>query len=175
MNRLLLCEKNKYFKEAILRLLQGRFPNLDIKWVLSCEECLSEAKDFKPDILILGINIYTGSKELEILPRLREKHPTAYIILFTDYTIEEYRIEAILRGANYIISRASWTGKEILALIKSILVSHKRENNKQVELSTIDDGVLKRPLELRRKDAKGKAIEQQYLATNPDRRKQNAI
>ena len=175
MSRILLCEKNKHFKEAILRLLQGRFPHLDIKWVFSSEECLSETKDFKPDILILGINIYTGSKELEILPRLREKHPTANIILFTDYTVEEYRKEAILRGANHIISKDSWTGNEILALIKSILVSHKRENNQQVELSTLDAGVRKRPLELRRKDAKGKVIEQQYLATNPDRRKQNAI
>jgi len=142
---------------------------------LSSEEYLSEAKDFKPDILILGINIYTGTNELDILPRLREKHPTASIILFTDYTIEEYRKVAILRGANYIISKESWTGNEILALIKTILVSHKRENDKQVELSTTDDGLLKRPLELRRKDAKGKAIEQQYLATNPDRRKQNVI
>ena len=59
--------------------------------------------------------------------------------------------------------------------MKTILVSHKRENDRQVELSTIDDSLLERPLEIRRKDAKGKAIERNYLATNPDRRKQNAI
>jgi DNA-binding NarL/FixJ family response regulator len=175
LNRILLCEKNKHFKEAILRLLRYRFPDLDIKLVLSSKECLAASKEFKPDIMMLGVDIYSGAYELDILQHLRENQPDVNVILFTEYTIDEYRKEAILRGANHIISKDSWTGNEILALVKTILVSHKRENDRQVELSTIDDSLLERPLELRRKDAKGKAIERNYLATNPDRRKQNAI
>jgi DNA-binding NarL/FixJ family response regulator len=175
LNRLLLCEKNKYFKDALLQIIQSCFPEIDIKWVLSSEECLAESKDFKPDILILGVNIYTGTNELDILPRLRENHPTVNIILFTDYGIEEYRKEAILRGANHIVSKESWTGNEILALLRTILASYKKSEDGPPESPAIDKDLLKRPLELRRKDLRGRAIEREYLAHNPDRRKKNTI
>lgn len=173
--KILLYEKNKYFNDALLRIIQCRFPDVDIKWVLSSEECVTETEKFKPDILILGFNIYTGTIELDILQRLRENHPAVNIILFVDYNIEEYRKEAILRGANYIISKETWTGNEILALIKTIMASNGKLHGKQPETEALEEKLLKRPLELRRKGPKGKAIEQEYLANNPDRRKANAI
>ena len=170
MYKLLLCEKNAHFKEALLQIIQSRFPDIDIKWVLSSQECLTESKDFKPDILILGVNIYTGTNQLEILDRLRENHPEVHIILFTDYGIEEYRKEAILRGATHIISKETWTGNEILALMKTILASNKKPNEKPAESSAIDENLLKHPLELRRRDPQGRVYEKEYLTYHPERR-----
>jgi DNA-binding NarL/FixJ family response regulator len=171
MYRILLCEKNAHFKDMLLQIIHSRFPDLDIKWVLSSQECLTSARDFRPDILILGVNIYTGTNQLEILQRLRENHPELHIILFTDYGIEEYRKEAILRGATHIISKETWTGNEILALMKTILASNKRPNDKLAENSASQENLLKRPLEPRQRGPRGRVLEQEYLAHNPDRRK----
>lgn len=125
LNRILLCEKNKYFKDVLLQIIHNRFPDVDVKWVLSSHECLSETKRFKPDILIFGVNVFSGNKELETLQRLRMNHPAVNIVIFSDYCIEEYRKEAILRGATHFISKESWTGQEILALINNIFSSNK--------------------------------------------------
>ena len=171
MKRILLCEKNIYFKEALLQIIKSRFSEVNIKSVVSGEDCVTETKVFRPDILILGTNIYTSINELDILQNIREKHPDVNIILFTDYTIEEYRKEAILRGATHIISKETWTGNEILALMKTILASHQKPVHKEAENSGLENRLLKRPLEQRRKDQKGKAIEQEYLDHHPDRRK----
>jgi DNA-binding NarL/FixJ family response regulator len=176
LKKILLCEKNKYFKDALLQIIQPRFPDVKIRWIVSGEECVAESNQYKPDILILGTNIYSSTNELDILQHIRENHPTVNIILFTDYTIEEYRKEAILRGATHIISKETWSGNEILALMKTILASNQKQNSKKAdENSTLDRRHLDNPLEMRRKNQKGKAIEQEYLENHPDRRNKNLI
>jgi DNA-binding NarL/FixJ family response regulator len=176
LKKILLCEKNEYFKEALLQIIQSRFPDIDIKWISNGNECVAATAEYKPDILILGANIYTGTNELDILQLLRKNHPAVNIVLFTDYTIEEYRKEAILRGATHIISKETWTGNEILALMKTILASRQNPDSKKVdEISAIKGRGLDNPLEQRRKDRKGRAIEEEYLAHHPDRRNKNII
>ena len=172
MSRILLCERNEHFKNALFQIIHSRFPEVDIKWFLNSEDCLTETNDYKPHILILGVNIYAGSNELEILERLREKHPDVNILLFTDYEIDEYRKEAIMKGATHIISKETWTGNEILALMKTILASNKLLNDKQAERAIKGD-LLKRPLERRRRDLRGRTQEREFLAHNPDRRMKN--
>jgi DNA-binding NarL/FixJ family response regulator len=170
MNRILLCEKNEFFRAALLRIIQCRFPHVDIKWVVSGEECLAETRDYRPDILFLGVNIYEGS-ELELLELLREKHPGVNIILFTDYSIEEYRKEAVLRGANHTISKDLWTGNEILALIQTILATKRKQADIEAGGSANEENLLKHPLERRRRDLRGKALERKYLARYNNRRR----
>lgn len=171
LNRILLCEKNEFFRAELLRIIQRRFPHVDIKWVLSGEECLAETIDYRPDILFLGVNIYAG-RELELLDQLRGRHPGVNIILFTDYCIDEYRKEAILRGANHIISKELWTGNEILALIKTILSTKNKPADKETGGAAIEEVLLKVPLERRRRDHRGKILERKYLVRHTDRRRQ---
>jgi DNA-binding NarL/FixJ family response regulator len=137
--------------------------------VLNREDCLAEIEDVLPDILILGVNIYTDN-ELVLLDQIREKYPGVSVILFTDYGIDEYRKEAILRGANYTISKDLWTGSEILALINTILITRDNLNQMHVEYSSVEEDLLKQPLERRRKDPRGRAVEREFLAHHPDRR-----
>ena len=170
LNRILLCEKNEFFRAELLRIIQCRFPHVDIKWVLNGEECLAETNDYRPDILFLGVNIYAG-RELELLDQLRAQHPEVNIILFTDYCIDEYRKEAILRGANHIISKELWTGNEILALIRTILVSKKKPAAKEAGGADIEEPLRNTPLERRRRDHRGRILERKYLVRHTDRRR----
>lgn len=172
MNRILLVEKNTFIRDALRQILHGRFSSLIIKDVLCHEECLSEMQGFKPDILILGIE-ENNKKGLEGLRQIREQYPATVIVLFTDYEIEEYRKEAVLKGANHIISKELWTGNDILALMKTILATKDGWDRESVEDKVIEEEFLRRPIERRRRDRRGMAREKEYLAHHPERREWN--
>jgi len=174
MGKILLFEKNTFFRQLLLQILQYRFPHTAIKGVSSQEECLIEATDFKPDILVLGVNSY-AYQEFDLLNHMREKYPGLTIILCTDYDIDEYRKEAILKGASHVISKELWTGKEILALINTLLTNKGNLASPSLEDSFVEEDFLQRPLERRKKAPRGKAGEQEYLFRHPDRRGQQQI
>jgi len=173
MSKILICEKNEFFRDSLKQIIQTRFPQVDVRLVLNFDDCLVQVYDFKPDILILGINSYTGHG-LDKLDRIRRVSPGLNVILFTDYDIDEYRKEAIMRGANHIITKEFWTGGEILALLRTILLTTSASMvNFNPENTGEENKSLKRPLERRRKDSRGRATEQEYLAQHPDRREIN--
>ena len=120
MGRIILFEKDGYINNELTQMIQDRFSQVTIKLVFSRDECLAELQAFPPDILMLGANIF-DSNGLSLIDQVRKMHSGITIILVTDYDIDEYRKDAILRGANHIISKELWTGSEILALINTIL------------------------------------------------------
>jgi DNA-binding NarL/FixJ family response regulator len=148
MGRILLFERSTVFKDTLLQIIEGRFPDVVTKLVLSNEECLTEMKNITPDILFLGFSDQSGI-ELGFLEQVRERFPGVSIVLFTDYDIDEYRKDAILRGANHIISKESWTGDEILALINTILKTRESKIHIEAEGSSvkIKKDVLREPPE----------------------------
>lgn len=172
MSRLLLVEKNTFIRESLSQILQARFPSLVVREGILNGDFLGSMGDFRPDILILGIadNDGNGLKSIE---QIRKQYPSTVIILFTAYEVEEYRKAAVQRGANYIISKESWTGNEIVALINTILLTMGRQLLILQEGPSVENIYLEQPLERRRKGTRAKIFEREYLAHNPDRRNQN--
>jgi len=169
LSRLLLVEKNSFIRDSLCPLLQARFPSLIIKAVINYDDCLTSMEKFKPDILILGI-ADNGDIGLKNLQQVRAQFPTTVIVLFTSYEMEEYRKQAIMKGANHIISKELWTGHEILALMRTILATKDCWDGEYTEGILVDKDTLVRPLERRNKDNRGRAREKEYLAGKPDRR-----
>lgn len=169
--KILFFEKNSFFKESLIRIIECRFPDVVIKTVLSSEECLNATSTFIPDILLLG---HSANSEgvLLLLEQVNERCPSINIILFTNYNIDEYRKEAVLKGASHVISRDLWTGNEILALINTIFTSKESLMNTLSENLPIED-FLELPIERRKNDPRGKSAEREFLAHHPDRRKEN--
>ena len=172
MGRILLFEQNRFIRNALIRIIQVRFPDVVIQPVSCRDECLAETKKFLPDVLILGARVYDGNR-LDLLQQLRENHSGITIIVFIDYDIDEYRKDAMGRGADHVISREVWTGNEILSLVQDILAEKKsRQAINSTESATMKK-ILNRPLERRRTDPAWKKIEEEYLARHPDKRGQN--
>ena len=145
MSGLLLYEKDGFISKELIQIIQSHFSQVDIKTVLSCEECLAELRDSTPDILMLGSNV-SDCDGFDLIVQTRKMHPGVCIILITDYDIDEYRKDAILRGASHIVSKELWTGNEIVALINTILITkenrlHNKAEGPSVE---IEDDTLKR-------------------------------
>ena len=169
LNKILLFERNTFFRNSLRKILQDRFPDVAIKEVSLFEECVSEMRDFKPDILFIGSD-EQSSKGLKRLHQIRNSFPAANIIFFTEYDIDEYRKGAVMAGVNYVISKDLWTGSEILALVQTILKTKNYQGKESTGDRLIDEDVLRQPLERRRKDQRGIVKEKKFLAHNPDRR-----
>ncbi|MDX2433510.1 MAG: response regulator [Desulfobacterales bacterium] len=173
MSRLLIVEENIFIRESLRQILRARFPSLIIREVICNGDCLSSMGDFKPDILILGITD-NGGNGLKSLEQIRKQYPSTVIILFTAYEVEEYRKAAVLRGANYLISKELWNGNEIVALINTIFTTRGSQLLILQGDPSVEEVFLEQPLERRRRGTRAKKFEREYLDHNPDRRNQNA-
>ncbi|MFC1845330.1 response regulator transcription factor, partial [Thermodesulfobacteriota bacterium] len=122
MGKIILFDKDNYINKQLAQIIQDRLSHVKMKLVSSCEECMTELQVSTPDILMMGANV-SDCNCLELIVQIRKMYPGIIIILITDYDIDEYRKDAILKGANHIISREIWTGTEILALINTIIAS----------------------------------------------------
>jgi DNA-binding NarL/FixJ family response regulator len=159
-------------RDTLHGILLGRFPDLVIKEVVTFEECLALLERFKPDIVMLNLTDHSGY-DVHRLRQVREKDSAAIIMLLQDYDIDEYRKEAILNGANYIISKDLWTGNEILALLETIFSSSDEQGGAASAGTFGGQDFLNQPIERRDKGRSGKKVEKEFLANNKDRRKWN--
>ncbi len=64
----------------------------------TAEDGLDKVRDERPAIVICDIKL-PGLSGLDALPRIREMHPDAYVIVMTAYGTAQTAIEAIQRGA----------------------------------------------------------------------------
>ena len=145
MSSILLYEKGGFISKELIQIIQSHFSQVDIKIVSSCEDCLAELSDFTPDILMLGSNV-ADCNGFDLIGQTRKMHPGVCIILITDYNIDEYRKDAILRGASHIVSKELWTGNEIVTLINTILITKENQLHNKAEGPSIEieDDTLKR-------------------------------
>ena len=145
MSSILIYEKDGFVSKELIQIIQNSFSQADIKMVSSCEECLAELRDSTPNILMLGSNI-ADCNGFDLIGQTRKMHPGVCIILITDYNIDEYRKDAILKGASHIISKELWTGKEIVALVKTILTTKENQLHNKAEGTSIEieEDTLKR-------------------------------
>jgi len=123
VGKIILLEKDNYINNQLSRVIEDRLSHVTIKLVSDCNECLTEMQVSHPDILMMGANV-SDCNCLDMITQFRKIYPGITIILITDYSIDEYRKDAILKGANHVISRDIWTSNEILALINTILSSN---------------------------------------------------
>ena len=139
MSSIILYEKDGFISRELVQIIQNRFAHIVVKMVISCDECLTELRNFSPDIVMLGASV-SDCNALDMVGQIREMRPGVCIILITDYNIDEYRKDAILKGANHIISKELWTGDEILALINTILMTKENKVQNGAESSSDETG-----------------------------------
>ena len=132
MGRIIFFDKDNYINKQLAQMIQDHLSNVTIKLVSCREECLTELQVSTPDILMMGTNV-SDCNCLELIVQIRKMYPGITIILITDYDIDEYRKDAILKGANHIISRDIWSGSEILALLNTTLITKTNQASTGVE------------------------------------------
>lgn len=127
MNSILLYDKNVFFRDTLLLIIQSYSPQITKNDANIPEECLDAHVTFNRNILILGYHIFNGHN-LDILREFRMRYPAVNIILYTDYNLDRIRKKRQFREEPTMQSRRKeGTGIELLALINFILTARERE------------------------------------------------
>lgn len=94
----------------------------DVECVASASnsaECLEMVKKYKPDILLLDIQMETDDAGLNIMPDLMDIHPEMKIIILTAHLEDDYIFSAFAMGAsNYILKSMHFD--EMINIIREV-------------------------------------------------------
>jgi len=117
--KVLIVEDSRLFRQVFKELLRTRFPSFEIDEAANEKEALQTIKDNPPDLMFMDIQL-SGTSGLDLIKRIKERHPKIVSVVFTAYDTE-YR-EAARESADYFLSKRS-TSEDVFALIENILIS----------------------------------------------------
>jgi two-component system, NarL family, response regulator NreC len=117
--RILLADDHAILRAGLKLLLEGQ-PDLQVVGEASDgQEALSKARDLKPDLVLLDLNM-PGADGLTILPTLKRDLPEAQVLILTMHDDVSYLQEALQAGAaGYVLKRA--VDSELLVAIRAVL------------------------------------------------------
>ena len=117
----LIVDGNAPYRAAIRKLLSNAFPAVTIAEASTGSEALALIENFNPDIMLLALQL-PGAKGLSLACRIRRDHPMLNIILISSQDLPEYRAAARKCGIEHLIARDSWSGADIIELLRNIQV-----------------------------------------------------
>jgi len=120
MLRTLIVEDNPDYRVLLKDLLHKQFPDMVIAEVENGEDALRQLALFRPHVIFMDINL-PGKSGLSITQKIRDLGSEAHIILLTSHDLPEYRTAAIDVGANHFMAKDKSSGKDILAVIGSLI------------------------------------------------------
>ena len=92
----LLIDDDKEFCQAFFTLAEANF-NLEIKH--SGKDGLKELDRSMPHVVLLDLKLGRGMDGLEVLKKIKSKHPDLPVIMVTDFANIETAVEAMKLGA----------------------------------------------------------------------------
>lgn len=117
--RIAICDDFKEIREYIEFFCSKEE---DVECVASASnsaECLEMVKKYKPDILLLDIQMETDDAGLNIMPDLMDIHPEMKIIILTAHLEDDYIFSAFAMGAsNYILKSMHFD--EMIDIIREV-------------------------------------------------------
>ena len=120
MTKTLLVEDNRDFRASLKALLYARFGDVLIAEAEDGAEALRTFAMFQPHVAFIDINLPGRMNGLEIVERIRKEDPQVRIIVITNHDLPEYREASARLGADHFLPKASTTGDDILAVMRSV-------------------------------------------------------
>lgn len=116
----LIVDGNAPYRTALQKILSHAFPAVTTAEASTGSEALALIETFNPDIILLAIQL-PGAKGLSLACQIRRDHPKLNIILITSQYLPEYHSAARKCGIEHLIARDSWSGADIIELLRNIL------------------------------------------------------
>jgi DNA-binding NarL/FixJ family response regulator len=115
----LLVEDNLFFRQSFKKVLNDRFPTMEIMEAANKKEALDRYRKSLPNLVFIDINLPDGNG-FEISNKIRSEPSTCVIFFLTSYDLPEYRQAAFKNGADYFFSK-DCKPEEILDALQSLL------------------------------------------------------
>ena len=121
MFRILIIDPNTPFRESLRKIINDRFPAIEIREAAAGDEGLAKLNTFTP--VLIFIDIYLPDKNgLDLARKIKASHPEIIVAIFARYDSPEYQAAANDSGVEHLIPKDDWTGEDILALVESIIL-----------------------------------------------------
>ncbi len=120
MFRILIIDPNTLFRKSLRKIINDRFPTVEIQEAGSATQGLDEMVNFAPRLIFIDIYLPDRSG-LDLAKIIKRSHPELVIAVFSRYDSPEYQAAANNSGVEHLISKDDWTGQDILSLVESIL------------------------------------------------------
>ncbi|MGD9304005.1 MAG: response regulator [Desulfobacterales bacterium] len=121
---ILIIDPNILFQKSLKKLLVKNFPHVDVDVASDGREALNKIQGSGPQLIFLEVHL-RGKSGFELADAIKFKHPEAIIALLTSYNFPEYQTAAKNAGIDHLIPKDEWTGEDIVALIRSIVLDQK--------------------------------------------------
>jgi YesN/AraC family two-component response regulator len=99
--------------------LHDRFPSIQIHEAIDGKKAIQEIETFCPDLIFMDIRL-PGENGLELIKKLKARHPNIIVIILTGCDLPEYP-EFSCQYADYFFPKDSLTAQDIFKLVESIL------------------------------------------------------
>ena len=121
MLRILIIDPNIPFRESLGKIINDRFPRIEIQESAVADEGLRRLKTFAPHLIFVDIQL-PDRNGLDLAKEIKTSFPEIIIAIFARYDSPEYQAAANDSGVEHLIPKDDWTGEDILALVESILL-----------------------------------------------------
>ena len=119
-NSLLIVEENEIFRLGLKAALESA-DSMEVLGNYSCVRGLLDSPTvLQPDAVLVCVAT-ADSREFGAIKEVRERYPTAGILVMVDYEREEYVIEAMMHGASGVVLKS--VGRDDLMRHIGIVVS----------------------------------------------------
>ena len=81
---------------------------------------IDEARDHQPDLIILDID-FVGDNRMRLIRDIKSSAPDVTILALSGNDAPEYEQAVLENGADHFLSKFSYSGKQIMDLIESVL------------------------------------------------------
>mgnify|MGYP001601968204 CR=1 FL=1 len=96
--------------------------------VVECTKCLSNAKELiqslrkeaAPDVILLDVHM-PGMSGVEVIPKIRELAPDAYIVMLTGSSGDETIMGALVAGAHGYVLKTGHTDREAIKAVQEVM------------------------------------------------------
>ena len=82
-------------------------------------EAMKLVRKASPDLVIVDIGM-PGENGFEVLKKIKKKKPETKVIIFTNYTDDQYKSESLKAGADYFFNKSDDV-EDLLSAIKTYL------------------------------------------------------
>ena len=106
MYKILLVEDNLIYRRVLKSALLKKFVDLEITEASDENETLSVVNTFKPDLVIMDINLNSGFTGLDLTKIIKTEYPEIMVIILSQHDTLEYHIVAQENGADSFISKS---------------------------------------------------------------------
>ncbi len=113
MARILIVDDETSIRDALRQLFE--YEDHEVRAASDGDEALSAAEEFRPDLTFLDVKM-PGTDGLEVLDRLRERDPTALVVMISGHGTIDTAVEATRKGAYDFLEKPLDTDRLLVTL-----------------------------------------------------------